>query len=453
MTSSASSVEQLQAIADRVVALAKPGEHIEAFVSRDAETDIRIYEGEVEHFVAAQTEGVGIRVIRDGRTGFAYAGVLDETAVAEVLAEARDNVQFGTPDEWAGLAEPDGVEVIEQDLWSDALSDYSTDGKIALAKELERLTLAVDPRIRVDDANYADVASESAVATTTGIRRVGRENGCYVVVSTLADDGDETQTGFGFSVGRSPETFDLAKAAKDASDRATRLLGATKPSTKRTTVVLDPYVTASFLGIISSTLNGESVAKGRSLFKDRLGENVANSIVNLVDDPTNPQAYTATDLDGEGLAARRNVLIDAGVLQQFVHSSYSARRVGTKSTGNAVRGGFKGTPGVGCLALQLLPGTRDQAALIADIDDGVLIQSVSGLHSGVNAISGDFSAGASGLSISQGQLGGPIREFTIASTLQRMLQDVVEIGNDVDWLPMSAAGVSLVIRDVTVSGS
>ena len=448
-----SDVEQLQAIADRVVAMAQPGEHIEAFVSRDAETDIRIYEGAVEHFVAAQTEGVGIRVIREGRTGFAYAGVLDETAVAEVLAEARDNVQFGTPDEWAGLAELDGVDVIEQELWSDALAEYSTDEKIALAKELERLTLAVDPRIRVDDANYADVASESAVATTTGIRRTGRENGCYVVVSTLADDGDETQTGFGFSVGRSPVEFDLAKAAREASDRATRLLGATKPSTKRTTVVLDPYVTASFLGIISSTLNGESVAKGRSLFKDRMGETVANSIVTLIDDPTNSKAYTASDLDGEGLAARRNVLIDAGVLKQFVHSSYSARRVGTKSTGNAVRGGFKGTPGVGCLALQLLPGGRDQDALIADVEDGVLIQSVSGLHSGVNAISGDFSAGASGLSIANGQVGGPIREFTIASTLQRMLLDVVEVGNDVDWLPMRAAGVSLVIRDVTMSGS
>ncbi len=448
-----SGVDELQAIADRVVSLAHPGEHIEAFVSRDSETDIRIYEGEIEHFVAAQTEGVGIRVIRDGRTGFAYAGVLDEAAVAEVLAEARDNVQFGTPDEWAGLAEPDGVEVIEQDLWSDALSEFATDEKIALAKELERLTLAVDARIRVDDANYADVASESAVATTTGIRRTGRENGCYVVVSTLADDGDETQTGFGFSVGRSPADFDLAKAAKEASDRATRLLGATKPATKRTTVVLDPYVTASFLGIISSTLNGENVAKGRSLFMDRLGENVAASIVTLVDDPTNPKAYTATDLDGEGLAARRNVLIEGGVLQQFVHSSYSARRVGAKSTGNAIRGGFKGTPGVGCLALQLLPGGRDQSALIADVADGVLIQSVSGLHSGVNAISGDFSAGASGLSISNGQLGGPIREFTIASTLQRMLLDVVEIGNDIDWLPMRAAGVSLVIRDVTMSGS
>jgi PmbA protein len=103
--------------------------------------------------------------------------------------------------------------------------------------------------------------------------------------------------------------------------------------------------------------------------------------------------------------------------------------------------------------LQLLPGTRDQQALIADIDDGVLVQSVSGLHSGVNAISGDFSVGASGLQITKGQVAGPIREFTIASTLQRMLHDVVEIGNDIDWLPMRAAGVSLVIRDVTLSGA
>jgi PmbA protein len=123
------------------------------------------------------------------------------------------------------------------------------------------------------------------------------------------------------------------------------------------------------------------------------------------------------------------------------------------STGNAVRAGFKGSPGVGCLALQLAPGTRDQAALIGGIDDGVLIQSVSGIHSGVNPISGDFSTGAAGLLIRNGELGAPVREFTIASTLQRMLLDLAEIGSDVDWLPMRAAGVSLVIRDVTMSGA
>lgn len=444
---------ELQAIADRVIAQAKNGEQIEAYVSRGQETDIRVYEGQVEHFVSAQSEGVGIRVIRDGRTGFAYAGTLDDDAIASVLAEARDNVAFGTPDEWAGLAEPDGVAVVAQQLWSDELAAFQTDGKIDLAKELERLTLAADSRVRVDDANYSDASGEAAVASTSGIRVSGRENGCYCSVSTLADDGDETQTGFGFAVGRSPIEFDLAKAAREAADRATRLLGATKPSSKRVTVVLDPYVTAQFLGVLSSALNGENVAKGRSLFANRLGESVASPLFTLVDDPTNSKAYTATDIDGEGLAARRNELIRDGVLQGFVHSSYSARRAGTASTGNAVRGGFKGTPGVGCLAMQLQPGTRSQAELVADVDDGVLIQSVQGLHSGVNPISGDFSTGASGLLIANGQLGGPVREFTIASTLQRMLHDIAEIGGDIDWLPMRATGVSLVIRDVTMSGA
>jgi PmbA protein len=440
-------------IADRVVATAQPGEQVEAYVARDVSTDIRVHEGDIEHFVSSQSQGVGIRVIRDGRTGFAYAGTLNDDAVRDALAEARDNVSFGSPDEFAGLAEPDGVDTVAQRLWNDALADFPTDRKIELAKELERMALAADSRVKVESSDYSDVAAEAAVATSTGIRRSSRENGCFVTISTLASEGDETQTGFGFSVGRSPDDFDLGKAAADGVQRATRLLGATKPASKRTTVVLDPFVTAMFLGIIGGTLNGESVSKGRSLFKDRLGEQVGSELVTLVDDPTNALAYTASEVDGEGLAARRNVLVDKGVLRTFVHNSYSARRVRGRSTGNGVRGGFKGTPGVGCLALALQPGTRTQDEIIADVDDGVLVQAVHGLHSGVNPISGDFSAGASGLLIGNGHIGAPVREFTIASTLQRMLLDVAEVGGDVDWLPMSAAGVSLVIRDVTMSGA
>jgi PmbA protein len=447
------SVDELQSLADRVVAGAQPGEQVEAFVSRDRETEVRVYEGQVEHFVSAESQGIGVRVIRDGRTGFAYAGTLDDAAIADVLAQARDNAGYGTPDQWAGLAEPDDVEPIEQQLWNDALMTVATGTKIDLTLQLERLTLGLDGRVRVSSANYADVASESAVASTTGIRRSGRENGCYLSVNTLADDIDDTQTGFGFSVGRSVDDLDLDRAARDAVDRATRLLGAQKPASGRSTVVFDPFVTAMFLGVIGGTLGGESVAKGRSLFKDRIGDTIAAAAFQLVDDPTNPLAYTASELDGEGLAARRNELVVDGVLQRFVHNSYSARRLGTVSTGNAVRGGFKGTPGVGCLALQLRPGQRQQAAIVGDIADGVLVQSLQGLHSGVNPVSGDFSVGASGLRITNGEVAGPLRGFTLASTLQKMLLDVVEVGADLEWLPMRAAGQTMVIADVTMSGS
>lgn len=444
-------MSELVSIADRIVAAAAAGEQVEAFVARGGETEIRVYEGQIEHYVAAQSEGIGVRVIRDGRTGFAYAGAL--TDADEVLAEARSNVEFSTVDEWAGLAVDDGVETARLELWNDALAETAADDKIALALELERLSAGFDDRVRVDDANYVDMYGESAVATTTGIRRSGRENGCYVSVSTLANQDGETQTGFGFSVGRSLDDLDAERAARDASDRATRLLGAIKPSSGRLTVVFDPLVTAQFLAILASTLNGEAVVKGRSLFRDRLGAEIASPTFSLIDDPTDPRAYSASEVDGEGLATRRNELIRDGVLQQFVHSSYSARRAGTASTANAVRGGFASTPGVGALALQPVPGMRPQAEIIAGIDHGLLVQSVSGIHSGVNAISGDFSTGAAGLMIRDGEVAEPVREFTIASTLQKMLADVVEVGADLEWLPMRAAGVTLVIDDVTLSGA
>ena len=444
---------ELLAIADRVVALAQAGEQVEAYVSRSLSTDVRVYEGEVEHFVSAQSEGIGIRLIRDGRTGTSYAGTLDPAVIADVLAEARDNLGYGEVDQWSGLAEPDGVAVTPQVLWSDRLESVPTARKIELAKELERLARAADSRVRVDDSNYSDSFGEAAVATTTGIRVSSRENGCYLSVGTLADDGDETQTGFGFSVGRDVDELDIEKAAREAADRATRLLGATKPASRRVTVVLDPFVTAQFLGIIGGTLNGDSVVKGRSLFANRLGDQVASPLVTLVDDPTNPLAYTATDIDGEGLAARRNVLIDRGTLGMFVQSSYSARRMGVATTGNGTRGGYAGSPGAGCLALQVVPGTRSQAEIVAGIDDGILVQQVQGLHSGVNPVSGDFSTGAAGITIANGTLGAPVREFTIASTLQKMLLDIAEVGGDLEWLPMRATGVSLVIHDVTMSGA
>jgi PmbA protein len=215
--------------------------------------------------------------------------------------------------------------------------------------------------------------------------------------------------------------------------------------------VFDPFVTAQFIGILASTLSGEAVLKGRSLFADRLGVEVGATSLTLVVDPTDPLAVTATETDGEGLATRRNVLVDRWVVRGFVHNAYTARRLGTQSTGSAVRG-FKSTPGVGCMATLLEPGARDQASLVGDIANGVLVSGVAGLHSGVNPVSGDFSTGAEGLRIRAGEIAEPLREFTIASTIQKMLRDVVAVGSDLEWLPMSAAGLTLVIDDVTVSG-
>jgi PmbA protein len=351
------------------------------------------------------------------------------------------------------VAEPDDHPYATLDLYRDALAAFATDKKVELAMELERAVRAADNRVSgLESCDYEDGVGELAIVTTTGVRATSRETYAYISASALATDGDETQTGYWFSIGRDPSELDVATCARETAERATRMLGATKPPTARTTIVLDPFVTAQFLSILGFALSGENVLKGRSLFADRVGEGVAAPVITLVDDATNPEAMTATAIDGEGLATRRVPLITAGKLDGFVHNSYTARRMGTTSTGSAVRG-FSSTPSVGTRALTIAPGPTPPGDLIATIDDGVLVQSVSGLHSGVNPISGDFSTGADGLRITGGALAEPIKEFTIGSTLQRMLHDVVAVGSDLTWLPMSAAGVTLVVGDVTVSGT
>ncbi len=444
---------ELLSVVDAIVARAATGEQVEAVAVHERETEVRAFEGEVESLTAAEGAGVGVRVIRDDRQGFAYAGSLDQDVIDDVLGEARDNASFGTPDEYLALAEPDGVEVASLDLYRDSLTMVPTDEKVGLAVELERLTVGADPRMTgVESADYVDVEASAALASTAGVRASSRETACYVMVFALAEAAGETQTGFGWSIGRDPADLDIADAATDAARRATQMLGATKPGSERLTVVLDPYVTAQLVSIVGATLSGESVLKGRSLFADRVGEQVAAPGVALTDDPTDPAAFSATETDGEGLATRSNLLIDDGLLQGFVHNSYTARRLDTRSTGSAVRG-YASTPGVGCMALSLRPGERTRDDIIGGTSDGFLVQGVAGLHSGVNPVSGDFSTGAEGLRIRNGEIAEPIREVTIASTIQRMLLDIVEIGSDLEWMPGTTAGVTIAVDDVTMSGA
>jgi PmbA protein len=254
-------------------------------------------------------------------------------------------------------------------------------------------------------------------------------------------------------VGRGPSDLDVDEAATDAVDRATRMLGARKPPSARLPVVLDTRVTATLLSVLAGTLSGEAVLKGRSLFANRVGELVAAPFLVLTDDPTDPEAYGAAAYDAEGLACRRNRLLSEGVLEGFLYDTYSGRRAGVSSTASAVRAGFKSGPGVGTRAVSLEPGDRSQDEIVAAVGNGLLVQSISGVHSGVNPVSGDFSVGAEGLLIRAGALAEPVREITIASTIQRMLHDVLFVGNDLEWLPGSAAGVSLAVGDMSMSGA
>jgi PmbA protein len=446
----------LQDIARRVAGAARAGEQVEAYVVRTQETDVEVFGGEVESLTTAGVEGIGVRVIVDHRQGLAWAGSLDPAVVEETLRDARDNAAFGEADEFYGVATPADIGAATPpslDLWRDELAKVPTEEKVRIALELERATKAVDSRVRaVEAASYGDALSESALANSEGVESYNRRTVCSASSVALADDGSGTQTGYGFDAGRALEDLDLDAIPIDAATRACRLLGAKPTPGRRLPVILDPLVTRSVLGVLSSAFNGESMLKGRSLFMGRLGEPVAAPHVQLLDDPTDARALGAGPYDGDGLPTRANALIVDGVLQRFLHNLYTGRRSGDGTTASATRS-FSSTPGVGVRALRLEPGPKSPEEIMRDAGEAFYVQSVSGLHSGTNPISGDFSVGAGGLMVRNGAFAEPVREVTIASTLQRMLLDVADIGNDLTFLPGAIAGMTLMIREMTLSGA
>jgi PmbA protein len=443
---------ELPDLAAGVVASARDGEQLEVYVARGRSTTVRAYEGAVESLRSGTSQGIGVRIVVGGRQGFASAGSLDPDVVADTVAEARENLRFAEVDPHVALAEPDGVSSPGLDLSDPAVLAVTEDEKIAMAIELERRCKAADPRVTgVRTSIWSDGWGEVALVSTTGIDVYSEGGLCSVGVQPLAVDGDETQIGYGGDAARRPDRLDLDKVIADAVEGATGLLGAAKPRSEKLTVVFEPSVAAAFLGTVAGALTGDRVVKGRSPFADRVGEAIAVPSLTLVDDPTDIRSLGADNHDGEGLAARRNVLVDAGELRGFLHNSYTARRSGTVSTGSAVRGA-RSTPGVGLHAMTIVPGDLDREALFAEVGDGIFVRGVNGLHSGVNPVSGDFSVGAYGHRIRGGVLAEPFREATIASTLQRMLFDIVAVGGDFEFLPGGTGMSSLAIADISLSG-
>ena len=444
--------------AERLLEDTQGGEELEVYVTKGADTAARAFQGDLESVQSASSSGIGIRVLLGGlsgaRVGTSWAGSLDDDAVVDALREARDNARFATPDEFVTFAKPDGVAARELELLDHSVLSTPIEEKVSLALELERRTRGGDGRIRqVDSADYSDYVVEGAIASTTGVRAAYARSGAFLSVEAIASDGHDDQTGWGLSAGRAPRELDVDEAASDAVRRATGMLGATKPASMRCKAVFDPRATATLLAIVGGALSGDAVVRGRSIFAGRVGELVASPHFTLLDDPTDPRHFSASAYDGEGLACRQNILIREGRLEAFVYDAYSARRAGTASTGSALRGGVAGSPWAGCRALQLVPGDLDPAAILSEVGFGVYVESMMGVHSGVNPVSGDFSVGATGHVIRDGELAEPVREFTVASTLQRMLLSLTHVGSDMEWLPGTAAGQTLAMAEISLSGA
>lgn len=450
-------MSELMTLAARAIDGARGGEAVEAYATHGVTTSVRAYEGEIENLSSAETRGVGIRLVVDGRMGFAATSDVSDDGLRLAFAEARSNAALGTADPGNVLPQPADYEPLPGIL-VDGLAEVPPARKVEIALELERLTLAADERVRgVSSASYGDALSYAAVVSTTGVAAEYGRSDVYAYVSALARDGEETQTGFGLTTARSVGELDLPAAAVEGARRAARLLGARKAKTATVPVVFDPLVTAEFLGVLAGAFSAEAVQKGRSLFASSVGEAVAEAALSIVDDGRLLAGPAAAPVDDEGVPTRRTTLVRDGVLQGFLHNTETAARAGgaARSTGNAARAGSRSSPGVGSTNMFFEGETTEVAALLARAEGGLYVQDVSGLHSGVNPVSGEFSVGATGLWIRGGELTEPVREVTVSSTIVAMLLAVAALGDDRRFFPVggSMAGATLLLQAMTVAGA
>ncbi len=435
------------------LALARGAGAAEVYAEQSVTRRVKVFRGAVEELTSARRKGVGLRVFQDGSVGYAYTSDLADRSLAEVVDTALANAGVADHDPDSVLPTPRD-EPAQVEVFDPGLEEATDEQRIDLAMAVERAALAADPRVKsVDESVYADGDAQVFLANSGGVRGSFREGHCYAYAYVLGEQDGQVETGLSFTVGRKPADLDPQRCGVEAATRAVDLLGATKPKTTKTTVVLDPFVAASFFGVLSSALTAEAVQKGRSLFAGHVGEQVAGQVVTLTDDGLHPDGLASAPFDGEGVPCRRTPLISDGVLQGFLYNVRAAHRDGRDSTGNGVRGSYQTIPGVGPTNLVLSGPQTPVDELIGAIDYGVLVTNAIGIHSGANPVSGEFSVGINGRLIEAGRLSTPVREVTMAGDIVSMLRSIVALGDDARWVPSgSILTPSVAIEGVSIGG-
>jgi PmbA protein len=434
---------------------AEDGEQAEAYAGESRHTQVKAREGEVDSLSRSESRGVGVRVLSDGRLGYAWAADPDADEAAALLVAARESAGLATPDEGNVLPEAAEAEDLPG-LFRESLANLDPERKVRMALDLERAAVSSQPEVRkVEEVMYGDSVARSAVASTAGVESSYERTGCWCVVSALAERDGEAQSGFSFRLARELDELEWEETAEEAALRGARLLGSRKPGTEKVAVILDPWAASSFLGVLARALSGEEVQKGRSLLADLVGERIASDAVTLVDDGRLMDGPSAAPVDDEGVPMSRTPVVDAGVLRGFLHNTATARRAGASSTGNASRPSYRGVPGVAPSNLFLVPGPDDPEAILRRAGRAIYVQDVTGVHSGANPVSGEFSVGATGLRVEEGGFGEPLREMTIASTLPEVLQRVEAVGSDLRFFPGggSLGAPTMLVGEMTVAGT
>ena len=418
-------------------------------------TTVRL--GEVEQVKEAGAKALGLRVFLGQRAASSYTSDFSQKGVELLVSSALAAARVTSEDPFSGLPEPEHVGQYEGDLdlYHGDVKQLETSFMIELARKAEQAAFAYDARIRNSEGSSFDASwGRKILATSQGFLGEYSRSSCSLSVAPIAvpspqEPSSGMQRDYWYSVSRSFAGLEPPEeVGRIAAQRAVRRLGARKVETCRVPVVFDQRAAGTLLGNLFDAVSGDAIYRSASFLVGKLGEKVASDAVTIVDDGTMVGGLGSSPFDDEGVRSGRTVVMEQGVLKSYLLNCYTARKLGLKTTGNASRG-MAGNPGIGPGNFFLQAGPHSAQDIIKSIENGFYITDLIGF--GVNVVTGDFSYGASGMWIEDGNLAYPVEEVTVAGDLLTMLQGITMVGTDLEFRG-SIASPTLKIQEMTVAG-
>ncbi len=419
----------------------------------------------VESYRHSEYSGAGIRVFVKGRSGRSYTTDMSEKAIIQAVEKAISGAKVSEPDPHISLPEdsyyPLGAKERKQlgndlGIWREDPGSISTEQKIEFTMDLERLARKLDPRIKgVESAFYSDSATYVVIANSLGFSSGYKASSFNAYLTAIAEEKGDSQTGFGFTAGRSFSSLDAQAASEEAADLAISLLGSRAIETRRMPLILRSLPAAELLAAVGFALSADAVIKEKSFLADKLGERVGSEILNVVDDGTLKGGFGTAPFDDEGVRMTRKTIVEKGILKCFLHNCYTASRMSTTLTGNANRASFRDGIGVAPTNLFLSQGDLTLEELHKEADNGLEVTELQGVHVGLNPVTGEISLGARGRLIRNGKPDRGVREVTIAGKMEDFLRGFTAAGNDLRFIPIlgGIGAPSILIKDIVVAGT
>jgi PmbA protein len=454
----AESKTDLQQLAADVVERARRAGATEAevVIREGDEFSTLVRMGQVETLKESGARGIGLRVFMGPsgahRTASTSTSDFSEAGLAHLVSGAIDLAQVTSEDPFAGLPEASAMGQLSGDLglYYDDVYGLPTAQRIEYARRTEAAALAADPRLTKSDGGSFDVATgHKVMANSRGFVGEYRRSYCSLSAMPIAETEKGMQRDYWYSSARTLARLESPESiGAEAARRTLRRLDARRVPTQSVPIVFAPEIARSLVGNIFEAANGDSIYRGASFWNNQLGEKVASENVTVIDDGTLPGLFGTSPFDGEGLPTRRTVIVEKGVLKNYLLNTYTGRKLKMQSTGNASRG-LAGTPGIGGGNLFLEKGSVSVQQLLADVKAGFYVTELMGF--GVNMVTGDYSRGAAGLWIENGELTFAVEEVTIAGNLKEMLNHVTAIADDLEFRG-AVASPTLRIDGMTIAG-